>query len=465
MPNENPYQLVKKINDLADEIVSAKNFRTRFMSKLKWLKYDLDSKKISKQQHDAEKAKYLRNKDEKYWIDYYNNHLAELLNQLEYANNKVLEEYTGKKAAPPNIGIAPQPPAGVIAAPPPPVKKAKVVAMGDQIKLDKKTKKRYMQELNLSREMIDALVKRKKERQSTVVEQEYVLYKGNDFGKFANQIFEKATVYLTKNYPQAFEKLYQDLSRSGVKVLSKTYISMALLSGVIGFFAVTLLAALLLKSDSIIFQIVRGFFIGIFGGVGAIGFFYFYPSNVAGEKEKAIKSELPFVIVHMSAVAGSGARPISMFSTILSSGEYPGIRDEIKKIVNYVNIFGYDISTALKVVSKSTPSLKLKDLLDGLVSTIESGGSLKEYLVAVADDTMSTYKLERKKWTEAVSTYADIYTAVLIAAPLLFMVALRIIDSMGAGIPVVPITLIAVFLGIPAMNGAFILFVTIMQPK
>ena len=45
----------------------------------------------------------------------------------------------------------------------------------------------------------------------------------------------------------------------------------------------------------------------------------------------------------MAAVAGSGAQPIAMFNLVLSSEEYKGIRDEIKKIVNYVNLFGYDI--------------------------------------------------------------------------------------------------------------------------
>lgn len=462
MVNETADQIVQIMNNLIDEIILGRRYRLRFLNRIKWLKEGFETRNISKKEYDTFLKNYLRGQTEKYWLDYYNNYLSELFNRLEYANDKLLEMYTEKKITSVSVSLPGQPKKIIE-----PEKRAKAeeIILPGMVMLDKKTRENYLKELNLEEEYVKEVINRRKKKQVVVVEKEYTLYESNKYGQISNKVFENLTISLTKKYPDLFEKLYRDLKRSGIKVLSKTYISMALLSASIAFVLITLATALFFRSESLFFQLVRGFMIGIFATIGTLAFFYFYPSSVASEKEKAIKSDLPFAIVHMSAVAGSGAQPISMFTTILSSEGYSGIRDEIKKIVNYVNIFGYDLSTALKIVSRSTPSVRFKDFLEGVVTTTESGGSLKEFLVAVADDAMVTYKLERNKWSESVSTYADIYTALLIAAPLLFMVTLRIIDSLGAGELVPTIALIGVFLGIPALNGAFYLFITLMQPK
>ena len=189
---------------------------------------------------------------------------------------------------------------------------------------------------------------------------------------------------------------------------------------------------------------------------------------VVGSRNRMIKNDLPFVIIHMAAVAGSGAKPLSMFKLIASSGEYRGLEAEIKKILNYVNLFGYNISTALKTVATTTPSPRFRDLLTGMVATIESGGSLKSYLNSMAQDAMHTYSLERKKYVEVLSTYSDIYTGILIAAPLLFIVTLAIINLLGgdiAGVSVKVIALLGTYLVIPLLNIFFLLFLNITQPE
>ena len=107
---------------------------------------------------------------------------------------------------------------------------------------------------------------------------------------------------------------------------------------------------------------------------------------------------------------------------------------EIRKIVNYVNLFGYDLTTALRSVAVTTPSAKFRELLVGIVSTLESGGDLKDYLKSKADDALTSYRLDRKKYVETLATYSDIYTRVLIAAPLLFIVTLAIINMIGGSV-------------------------------
>ena len=86
----------------------------------------------------------------------------------------------------------------------------------------------------------------------------------------------------------------------------------------------------------------------------------------------------------------------------------------------------------------------------------------------MAEDTMNTYRLERKKYVETLSTYSDIYTGILIAAPLLFMVTLAIINILGgviAGLSVGTLALFGTYIVIPFLNIVFILFLNIVQPE
>ena len=223
-----------------------------------------------------------------------------------------------------------------------------------------------------------------------------------------------------------------------------------------------------LATEGIGARFLKIFWIIFLVPLGTFLFMYFYPTLAAKNRERAIKNDLPFVIIHMAAVAGSGAQPIAMFNLVLDSEEYVGLKDEIKKIVNYVNLFGYDISTALKVVSATTPSDRFKSLLTGIISNIESGSDLKNYLDAKATEALNTYKLERKKYTSTLSTYSDIYTGVFIAAPLLFIVTLVIINILGGkigGIDVGVLAAIGTYGFIPFLILMFLLFLNVIQPK
>lgn len=334
--------------------------------------------------------------------------------------------------------------------------------------LGKLEKSRYMKEVNITKEQLKDVSLQKKSRKLAVERVPYTLYSTNEYGKYANRFFEKLTIGITSAYKQQLAGFYKALRASGIKVLSKTYISMIFLSSVIAFIAVALLASVFFSAPNIIIQVLRGIMLGVLAAGITAAVMYFYPSSVAKTRESAIKEDLPFVIINMAAVAGSGAKPISLFKTILSSEEYPGLRDEIKKIVNYVALFGYDLSTALRAVARDTPSLRFKDLLDGIVNTIESGGDLKEYLNAMADEALTTYRLERKKAVEQVGTYSDIYTTILIAAPLLFFVTLAIIQTMGGelgGMSVATLATFGTYLVIPMLNIGFIIFINAVQPK
>ncbi len=335
--------------------------------------------------------------------------------------------------------------------------------------LDKQTKKKLLEELNIDISDVKRYVSPEKEKER-LTEVKYTLYETTYYGKLSNSFCEGLTTKLTKNYPGFFESLNTNLKQSDLKILSRTYISMSLFSSFLAaIIAVPFFSILFsLLQYGIFSTLLRTFVFSLVAVLGTFTSFYLYPASVANTRRRNIKEDLPFAIIHMSAVAGSGAQPIAMFDLILASSEYKGLEGEVRKIVNYVNLFGYDLGTALKAVASTTPSKPFRELLLGITSTVEGGGSLKDYLDGKADEAMTTYRLERKKYVEVLSTYSDMYTGILIAAPLLFMTTLAIINVLGGkigGLDVSTLSSIGVYGVIPIMNILFMLFLNIVQPE
>ena len=401
-------------------------------------------------QDPVAQEQFLQGKTKEDHLDVYNKYTLDLLEEIEDTLDELHDELEGIPEAPTQTDEAPVP----------------VPLPTKTVYQSKAKRSKYLKDIGVSEEVLKRLSKPEKIKKLTQID--YTIYKPNFYGKLANTFCRPMTLSLLRKHPDFFSRVNQSLRMSDIKVLSKTYISMMLFSA---FFALLIGFAISLPVSFFLVDLTVAIptSIAIACLLSAMTFvlFYLYPSLVVSNRSRMIKNDLPFAIIHMAAIAGSGAQPISMFKLLLNAGEYPGLESEIKKIVNYVNLFGYDLSTALKTVANSTPSKRFKDVLNGIAATIESGGSLKSYLNSMADDTMNTYKLERKKYVESLSTYSDIYTGILIAAPLLFVVTLAIINLLGGtigGIGVGTLAIVGTYIVIPVLNIGFILFLNIIQP-
>lgn len=443
--------LAKRVADLADEVSRHHALREGLNSFLASLK------SLAVNEAFRKRKEFLRGRSEQDWLSFYNSQISQQLSEMAKANDEIISALGGNVppasrlvqssvSVPSNEGLVPMP-----------FKESLVSA-------DEKPGK--YQSVKVDHEYLRSLRSSDRSKKKLVLA-DYSVYKSSPFGNFANSLFENYSIRISKAYPKFYSTLSHNLRAGDIKILSKTYISIVIVSS-LAFLMLAFFVSFLLLPFSIILKVAGAFFISIFSAAAAAAFFYFYPSIVANSRKRHIKDDLPFVILHMAAVAGSGAQPISMFNLILGSGEYKGLEGEIKKIVNYVNLFGYNLTTALRAVSFTTPSNDFKDLLNGLITTIESGGDLKAFLNAKADETMTNYKLDRKRYVETLSTYSDVYTGILIAAPLLFFITLAIIRMFGTELMSVSISTIAsigTYGLIPLLNVGFILFLNFVQPS
>lgn len=346
------------------------------------------------------------------------------------------------------------------------------------ILLNKDDRKKFIEELRISEKALKKLRKEKMAKK-TVVEEEFK--KPSGFVTVSSRFFSKFSLKLTDS--GLFKQLNEKLRKANMPYLLSTYTSMMIFSTFLVFLISFFIAILLsffnmtmvvgkpypvlnfLEMAGLGFRLLRNilFSVGISGAT--FWFFYLYPSTQAASISGKIRSELPFAVIHMSSIAGSGIEPSKIFQILAMSAEYPAIGKEIKKIINYVNIYGYDLVTSLKTVAKTTSSEKLSELLNGISTNISGGGSLRDYLSKRAEDTLLDYKLESKKYSNIAETSMDIYIGILIAAPLIFMVLLVVMNvtGMGLGMSMQALSYLIV-VGIAIINIAFLLFLQMRQP-
>jgi flagellar protein FlaJ len=260
-----------------------------------------------------------------------------------------------------------------------------------------------------------------------------------------------------------FLDLKQSLQKADMDVLYRTYVSEIFL-----YTTFTLIIGIIGGS---IYSITNGFGIlkamrYVFGmplaiAIAVFGLMYVYPSQKAKRRKNNIEENLPFAMNHLSAIATSGIPPSSMFELLANFDEYGGISQEAEKVSRRVNAFGEDFTTALREVAERSPSDEWDEVLYGILSTVETGGSLEDFLKEKADEALFQFKIEREKEIERLSTYASFYTAILIAAPVFLVTILSVMNLLGGqilGFAIRDLMWIGVHVLIPILNTLFILF-------
>lgn len=280
--------------------------------------------------------------------------------------------------------------------------------------------------------------------------------------KYSNKFFRDTSFKLVeKGY---FDALKIDLRKITSPLLINSYVSLMLFSTVVSFiFGIFFSILLLILGVSPVMALMLFLFIPLI----TFGLFYLYPSSTRKSLEKEINQELPFLTIFMAAIATSGIEPSKIFNILVVSKDYPTIQREIRKLTNYLNFYGYDLVSGLKLVSKNSPSERLSQLFDGLATAITSGGSLVEFLNKHSDSLLFDYRLEREKYTHLAETFMNIYISVVIAAPMIMMMLfiLMSLTGFGAGQMSPGVIGFATVFIVSLLNMGFLVFLNVKQPK
>ena len=329
-----------------------------------------------------------------------------------------------------------------------------------------------LEDIGKTEHVNSTLLVKEAERIKKMMEQKRALklYKPSLIGSMANVTVRKISFFLIDHFPEFFRDLYTNLRYSNIKILSNTYVNVMVFVTLASLFFASFIFPVFffLQGASMLTLISKSFFMVLLTGITTFALFWLYPTLKIKERRRDMRTNLPFAINHMTAVAASGVPPDTVFRLISQTDEYGEICQEAQKIDQLVNIFGYDLLTAIKSVSSTTPSKFFKEFLEGIASTIESGGDLQHYLDSKSKEAMVDYELERQKYTEAIGAYSDIYTGILIAAPLFFVSVMSLMSILGGTIGGLSIELtiaLGTYIALPFLNIIFITFIEMNQPE
>jgi len=318
------------------------------------------------------------------------------------------------------------------------------------------------------------ILKRLKQKKEEVVEKKEK--RPSKYIKLANNLFGDRVKSLIKQ--KKMLSLEKDLIRSNLAYTSITYISILILTTIISigiafflfgfflFFNITPeLPIITLRTEDIGARLIKVIWILFLVPLGTFLFMYLYPSLERKSVENKINQELPFATIHMAAISGSMIEPLKVFSIISSTKEYPNLEREFNKLLNEINIYGYDIVTALKNLAINCPSSKLAELFNGLATTITSGGDMFDFFEKRSQSLLFEYRLDKEKRTKSAETFMDIYISVVIAAPMILMLLLMMmkISGLGVALSTSTITLLVVG-GVSLINIFFLIFLQLKQP-
>lgn len=277
------------------------------------------------------------------------------------------------------------------------------------------------------------------------------------FGSFADK--NKPTFSVLKTY----------LLASDTRILLRTWVSLLLMTTFLVFIssiAGVAIAHVILGFDMTTFMYYM-IFIPVFLSALCFLMFYVYPIQKSKSISKSIENNLPFALAHMNAISSSGIPPEFMFELLTNFREYGAIAAQSAHIIKNIKGFGMSSVDSLNNVAKRTPSPSFKQVLTGISSTIEKGGDLSNFLEEMSEKSLFEYRLKREKFLKTLSSYADIYTAFLITAPLLMLSALVMMSLVGGsvlGLTAADILFFITWLGVPAMNVCFLAFVHFTYP-
>ena len=269
-----------------------------------------------------------------------------------------------------------------------------------------------------------------------------------------------------------FRDLDSNLQRAGLKVTFKAYVSLTVFATILNsLVALAIIPCLLIFTFNV--QLLPAILFGAGGSLftsalSLIGF-YVYPIYRADKLRRELEDELPFTTGYMAILTSAGVSPEKIFYSLSNLSVPLTVSTEAKNVVRDVNLFGLDIISALEGTSKRTPSERFREMLEGFISTIHSGGNLAAYLREKSRQYMKLKRISLRKFSDTLSILSEFYVTLLVTGPLLLIIMLAVMAMLGGGSlgmlsPDLLLSLLT-YLGIPLGSIMFLIILDAVSPK
>jgi flagellar protein FlaJ len=201
----------------------------------------------------------------------------------------------------------------------------------------------------------------------------------------------------------------------------------------------------------------------VFGGFTYIAFLV-YPNIIAGDRRRKIDASLPYAINYITSMSTAGITPAEVFRLLGDSPIYGECSVEARYIAREIDIFGRDLIDALRLMSASTPSARMKEFLQGAMASIASGGNLTDYFRTKANQYALENRQTQKMFLDTLGLVAESYVTAVVAG-MLFLIILQSIMSVLSGEKMPMFLYAIIYIMIPFGSIGFVVMVSTMTPE
>ena len=201
----------------------------------------------------------------------------------------------------------------------------------------------------------------------------------------------------------------------------------------------------------------------VFGGLTYVAFIL-YPGLEAGNRQRNIDATLPYAINYVTSMSTAGITPAEVFRLLGDSPIYGQSSVEARYVAREIDIFGRDLIDALRLVSATTPSKRMKEFLQGAMASISSGGNLTQYFRTKSDQYALENRQTQKLFLDTLGLIAESYVTAMVAGTL-FLIILQSIMSVLSGDNKSMFLYAIVYIMIPLGSIAFVIMISSMTPE
>jgi flagellar protein FlaJ len=188
------------------------------------------------------------------------------------------------------------------------------------------------------------------------------------------------------------------------------------------------------------------------------------PAMEKRNRATRINLTLHNAVAYIYAMRRGGAELMVIFRSLSDNSRiYGEVALEFRQIIRDAEFFGYDIITAIRHLSETTPSEKMKVFLEDLLSVIESGGDMVEFLSMRVRLYQEEAGFEQRQFLNFLSMVAESYVTLFVAGPL-FLIIIMVVMGMVGTTAVVQLSVIT-YAVIPIGSLIFIILLDLMSIK
>ncbi len=181
------------------------------------------------------------------------------------------------------------------------------------------------------------------------------------------------------------------------------------------------------------------------------------PNTIIRTRRRRIDSMLT-IASGFFATMSSADIPIDIIMKDLGeSRQYGEISREAKSIWIRSELFGMDIISSIKESIRTSASHKFAEFLQGIVTSVNSGGDLKQYFIMKTSQYQGELSTLIKQNSNSMGILAESFVTVAVAFPLILLIMVGIVAFLSPSSPtgLIAIMILTVALIIPVILALF----------